>query len=128
MVRSLIVPGVAQHKNPVPNAAIHRGILTTSAILGKEPDVDGYPLDVETQARLCFHYLKKILTAAEASLQDVVNLDLYLADRADRPIVNQHWLECWPDPHCRPSRNAQVSRLPDGCKLQLVALAVLAQP
>lgn len=128
MVRSLVVAGVAQHKNPVPNAAIHRGILTTSAILGKEPDADGYPPDVDTQARLCFGYLRDILNAADASLQDVVNVDLYLEDKADRSIVNQYWLECWPDPLSRPSRNAQIADLPDGCKLQLVVMAVLAQP
>lgn len=125
MVRSLSVKGVAQHKNPVPNAAIHRGMMATSSILGKAPGADTYPADIETQARLCFGYLKDILSAAGATLQDVLSVELYMADKADRDIVNNFWLECWPDPQSRPARNALVSELPAGCKLQLKALVVL---
>lgn len=125
MVRVLNVEGVAQHKNPVPNAAIHRGVLMTSAILGKEPDAEGYPSDVEVQASLCFRYLVEILTAAGATLQDVVKVDLYFADKADRPAVNRFWLECWPDPDHRPARHAHVAELPEGCKVQVTAMAVL---
>lgn len=128
MVRSVIVGSVAQHKNPVPNAAIHRGMLCTSAILGKDIQTDSYPPDTDTQARLCFQYLRDILTAAGASLQDVLSIDLYFRDKSDRTIVNKYWLECWPDPLHRPARNAHVSELPDGCNLQVTAMAIIDEP
>lgn len=125
MVRSLNVANVAQHKNPVPNAALHRGMMATSSILGKEPEADNYPPDVRTQARLCFGYLQDILAAAGATLQDVLSVELYMADKTDRDVVNQFWLQCWPDPKHRPARNALVLELPEGCKLQVKALIVL---
>lgn len=125
MVRSLYVDGIAQHKNPVPNAAVHRGFLHTSSILGKQPDADSYPPDIETQARLCFDSLVGILSAAGATLQDVVSVDIFMADKAERDVVNRFWLACWPDAQHRPARNAQLADLPDGCRLQLAALAIL---
>ena len=125
MVNSITVPDVAQHQNPVPNAAVHGGFLCTSGILGKHPDAKGYPPDIETQAKLCFSYLVAILEAAEVTLQDVLKVDLHFRDKADRPAVNELWLKHWPDPCHRPARQAHVSVLPEGCRIQLVALAVL---
>ena len=45
MVRAVYSKLAAQHRNPVPNAAILRGLLVTSGILGKRLDTDDYPAD-----------------------------------------------------------------------------------
>lgn len=127
MVQSIVTKKAAQHKNPVPNAAIHRGILVTSAILGKDLDSGQYPADKGLQIALVFDQLQAILEEAEAELQDVVKLDLYFADKSDRPLANQHWLRLWPDDSHRPARQAHQSVLPDGCCLQIVAMAVVEQ-
>jgi 2-iminobutanoate/2-iminopropanoate deaminase len=126
VVRSITVPGVAQHVNPVPNAAVHNGVLCTSGILGKDAKTGEYPVDIDTQARLCFQYLRAILTEAGADFQDVVKVDLYFRDKSDRSVVNPYWLACWPDPARRPARQAHQSPLPEGCLFQLTAMAVLA--
>ncbi len=125
MVRSLVAKGVAQHTNPVPNGAIHRGVLCTSGILGKDPETDTYPAGVEAQAALCFEYLDRILAEGGATRQDVVKLDLYLADKNDRSVINRFWLQFWPDEQQRPARQAHIAELPDGCLVQLVAMAVV---
>lgn len=125
MVRSIIVDGIAQHTNPVPNAALHNGTLCTSGILGKDPATETYPASIDEQAALCFRYLREILTAARASLQDVVKVDLYLQDKAHRDVVNPYWLECWPDIDRRPARQTHKAVLPEGCLLQMTAMAVL---
>jgi len=127
MVQSIVTKKAAQHKNPVPNAAIHRGILVTSAILGKDLDSGQYPADKGLQIALVFDQLQAILEEAEAELQDVVKLDLYFADKSDRPLANQHWLRLWPNDSHRPARQAHQSVLPDGCCLQIVAMAVVEQ-
>ena len=127
MVQSIVTKKAAQHKNPVPNAAIHRGILVTSAILGKDLDSGQYPADKGLQIALVFDQLQAILEEVEAELQDVVKLDLYFADKSDRPLANQHWLRLWPDDSHRPARQAHQSVLPDGCCLQIVAMAVVEQ-
>lgn len=125
MVLSINSDKVAAHHNPVPNAAIVRGVLVTSGILGKRLDTDDYPVDRAEQTALVFTYLQAILEEAGATPQDVVKLDLYFADKSDRSLANEHWLRLWPDPAHRPARQAHQAVLPDGCYLQVVAMAVL---
>ena len=127
MVRAINSDRAAQHHNPVPNAAILRGLLVTSSILGKRLDSDEYPADRGEQTALVFSYLEAILDEAGATSQDVIKLDLYFADKADRALANEHWLRLWPDPAHRPARQAHQAVLPDGCCLQIVAMAVLPQ-
>ena len=127
MVRAINSDRAAQHHNPVPNAAILRGLLVTSSILGKRLDSDEYPADKSEQTALVFRYLEAILDEAGATSQDVIKLDLYFADKADRALANEHWLRLWPDPAHRPARQAHQAVLPDGCCLQIVAMAVLPQ-
>ena len=127
MVRAIDSDRAAQHHNPVPNAAILRGLLVTSSILGKRLDSDEYPADRGEQTALVFRYLEAILDEAGATSQDVIKLDLYFADKADRALANEHWLRLWPDPAHRPARQAHQAVLPDGCCLQIVAMAVLPQ-
>ena len=127
MVRAIHSDRVAQHHNPVPNAAILRGLLVTSSILGKRLDSDDYPPHRGEQTALVFSYLEAVLDEAGATSQDVIKLDLYFADKADRALANEHWLRLWPDPAHRPARQAHQAVLPDGCCLQIVAMAVLPQ-
>ena len=127
MVCAINSDRAAQHHNPVPNAAILRGLLVTSSILGKRLDSDEYPADRGEQTALVFRYLEAILDEAGATSQDVIKLDLYFADKADRALANEHWLRLWPDPAHRPARQAHQAVLPDGCCLQIVAMAVLPQ-
>ena len=61
MVRAINSDRAAQHHNPVPNAAILRGLLVTSSILGKRLDSDEYPADRGEQTALVFRYLEAIL-------------------------------------------------------------------
>lgn len=125
MVRSIYAKGAAQHQNPVPNAAVHRGLLITSGILGKDPETGDYAPETADQIRLAFEQLPLILSEGGANLQDVVKVDLYFADRADRALANEHWTRLWPDPAHRPARQAHQVSLPGTCQFQLVAMAVL---
>ena len=127
MVRSIVSNKAAQHQNPVPNAAMHRGILVTSGILGKDLKTGAYPADKEHQISLAFQYLEAILSEAGAVLQDVVKVDLYFADKSDRPLANSHWTRLWPDPNHRPARQAHECPMPPGCCLQITAMAVVHQ-
>ena len=125
MVRSIYAKGAAQHLNPVPNAAVHRGVLVTSGVLGKDPATGDYAPETAEQIRLAFEQLPAILAEGGAELQDVVKVDLYFADRQDRAMANAHWERLWPDPMQRPARQAHQVDLPGACRFQLVAMAVL---
>ena len=125
MVRSIYAKGAAQHLNPVPNAAVHRGVLVTSGVLGKDPATGDYAPETAEQIRLAFEQLPAILAEGGAELQDVVKVDLYFADRQDRAMANVNWERLWPDPMQRPARQAHQVDLPGACRFQLVAIAVL---
>ena len=125
MVQSIYAKGAAQHLNPVPNAAVHRGILVTSGILGRDRTTGAYPAQAATQIQLAFEQLPIILAEGGAGLQDVVKVDLYFADRQDRAMANEHWTRLWPDPLHRPARQAHQVDLPGACRFQLVVMAVL---
>lgn len=127
MVRSIYSNRAIQHKNPVPNAAVHRGVMITSAILGQDPQTGAYFADKARQFESVFEQLEAILAEAGATTQDVVKLDLYLTDKSDRSLVNPHWIRLWPDDRRRPARQAHQAVLPEGCVVQIVATAVLAE-
>lgn len=127
MVKSIDGSRIPQHRNPIPAAAIHRGILMTSGIFGKEIETGDFPQSKERQVELAFAYLRSILEEAGASLQDVIKVDLHFACKADRPLANVHWVRFWPDSGCRPARHAHQSQLPRGCCIQIFAMAVLEE-
>jgi hypothetical protein len=52
-------------------------------------------------------------------------LDLYFADKTDRALANPQWEKLYPDPACRPARQAHQVILPEGCCIQIVATAML---
>ena len=122
MVRSIYAKGAAQHLNPVPNAAVHRGVLQRPGCWVRIRQPVTTPETAE-QIRLAFEQLPAILAEGGAELQDVVKVDLYFADRQDRPMANVHWERLWPDPMRRPAQQASVDR--GACRFQLVAMAVL---
>ena len=96
MVRAVYSKLAAQHRNPVPNAAILRGLLVTSGILGKRLDTDDYPADRGEQTALVFSYLEAILEEAGATPQDVIKLDLYFADKSTGPSPMNSGFACGP--------------------------------
>jgi enamine deaminase RidA (YjgF/YER057c/UK114 family) len=77
VVKSSTCKHAAQHQNPVPNAAIHRGVIVTLGILGKDLETDTYPPGRAHQVDLAFTYLEAILAEAGATVQDVVKLGLF---------------------------------------------------
>lgn len=125
MVISINPNNVPHHKNPIPAAALHRGILVSSSISGQSLETNEYSLDKSVQIALAFDYLKNIVEDAGGSVQDIVKVDMYFSDKKDRNLVNPHWLLLFPDHKARPARQAHKSELPNGCCLQMVITAIL---
>ena len=125
MVKSVNPQNVPEHENPIPAAAIHRGLLISSAISGKNKKSGRYLRKKSAQVALAFDYLKQIIADAGGSIQDIVKVDLYFSDKNDRDLVNPHWLLMFPSKAAQPARQAHKSELPDGCCLQVVFTAIL---
>ncbi|MBC8411291.1 RidA family protein [Paracoccaceae bacterium] len=125
MVSSINPEGLPAHKNPIPAAAVHKGILISSVISGKSIVTGSYSKNKVEQVSLVFEYIKKIVIEAGGTVQDIIKMDLYFSDKSDRSIVNPEWVKMFPDPNKRPARHAQIAELPKDCCLQVTLTAVI---
>ena len=125
MVNSINPEGLPAHKNPIPAAAVHKGILISSVISGKSVVTGSYSKNKVEQVSLVFEYIKKIVIEAGGTVQDIIKMDLYFSDKSDRSIVNPEWVKMFPDPNKRPARHAQIAELPKDCCLQVALTAVI---
>ena len=79
---------------------------------------------IEAETRRVFANLKAIVTAAGASLDDVVKVNLYLTDLADFALVNRIMAEYFLEPH--PARAAVgVAALPRGAAIEAECIVAL---
>ena len=125
MVRAIDPIDIPPHKNPIPAAAIHGGVLISSVISGKSSVTDAYSKDKTEQISLVFKYIEKIISEAGGSVQNIIKMDLYFRDKSDRSLVNPEWEKMFPDPKKRPARHAQIGDLPENCCLQVTLTAVI---
>jgi len=72
MALSINPNNVPHHKNPIPAAALHRGVLISSSISGQDTVSGEYSSDKSVQIALAFEYLKNIINDAGGSVQDIV--------------------------------------------------------
>lgn len=81
--------------------------------------------DVQAQTRQSLTNVKNILAAAGASLSDVAECEVLLADIADFAAMNEVYGEFFTAPY--PARAAfQVAALPGGGKVEIKAIAYKA--
>ena len=95
MPRNVLHTSVGQrHTSPIPQGASANGFLFLSAIRGLDPETQKVYDDVEQQARATFSVLEKTLAAAGATLDDVVQISVYMKQlQKHRPIFNKVWEE-----------------------------------
>lgn len=112
------VPGV-DHAAPIPMGARVGSNFQSSAIMGKDPATNTLPDEGVKQVEFAFANTKTLLDVAGVALDQVVYVDVLLADNDLRSEVNRHWTAWFPDEHDRPARHTTVRELPGGMLLQL---------
>ena len=101
---SIEVPGL-EHANPIPNASRVGPFLVSGGIFGKDPGTGKIAEGIEAQCEQTFTNIRKILEAGGATPEDVVKLNVWLKDMADRPVMNNYYVQLFPDPQSRPARH-----------------------
>jgi reactive intermediate/imine deaminase len=77
--------------------------------------------DFSAQLHQVFHNLGAVAAAADASLNDIVKLNVYLTNLDNFPVVNEVMAEYFQQPY--PARAAiQVSALPKGAQVEIDAV------
>src|SRR5207248_10977238 len=122
--RSIDVPG-AKHVNPIPSASRRGPFVVSGAISGADPQTGKVPADLDEQCRLMFENVRRIMSAAGGSPDDIVKMTVWITDRSLREIMNRHWVAMFPDPQSRPARHTLTSRdfaapMPIQCDLMAV--------
>jgi 2-iminobutanoate/2-iminopropanoate deaminase len=81
--------------------------------------------DIETQTRQCLKNLEAVLAASGASLDDVLRVGVFLADKGDFDGMNAVYREVFSDPH--PARTTVYVGLPGALLVEIDAIAVLPE-
>ena len=122
--RSIYIEGMP-HKNPIPNACIIGKQLDTGVITGVDPSTGELADNLVDQCRNIFRHIQAIMEAAGGSTDDILKLNVWLKDPADRDVLNEEWLVMFPDHDSRPSRQAMPGRLEGPNYIQCQFTAIL---
>jgi enamine deaminase RidA (YjgF/YER057c/UK114 family) len=105
--RSFEVPGL-EHENPIPMGCIIGPFMMSSGIFGMEPGTRKTPPDVESQCKLMFANVRRVMEAAGGSVDDIIKMVVWARDKAFKEAVNKEWLGMFPDTHSRPARHTML--------------------
>lgn len=107
------------HANPIPAAARVGPLLMSGLINGTDPATGKLADGLEAQCACMFQQIRNVLAAAGGSTDDLVRLTVWLKDRSQRELLNQQWLNMFPDPDNRPARiSLEASGLTAGILVQ----------
>ena len=120
--KSIEIAGFA-HKNPIPAASRVGNMLMTGIITGTDSATGKLAHTVEAQCANIFHHVRSIMAAAGGSTDDIIKMNVWMADRSRRDVLNAEWVKMFPDPHSRPARHTSQSQLEGG---QLIVCDITA--
>lgn len=125
--RSIEIEGFTHGANPIPAASRIGNMIMTGGVFGLDTNTKAVPDEPKEQCRLMFENLRKILTAAGASTDDVLKITVFIKDQSVREVVNPEWTAMFPDPAARPARQTMINPHMAGKMLiQCEAVAVVA--
>ena len=81
--------------------------------------------DIDQQARLTFANLRQTVHAAGGTLDDVVQVLIYMTDVADMPRINAIYREFFSAPYPNRSSMGVAALVVPGMKLEIVAYAAI---
>jgi enamine deaminase RidA (YjgF/YER057c/UK114 family) len=120
--KSIEIEGFA-HKNPIPAACRLGNMLMTGIITGTDPATGKLAGTLEAQCANIFHHVRSIMTAAGGSTDDIIKMNVWMADRGRRDVLNAEWVKMFPDPQSRPVRHTSQTALEGG---QLIVCDITA--
>ena len=120
--KSIEIAGFA-HKNPIPAASRVGNMLVTGIITGTDPATGKLADTLEAQCTNIFQHVRSIMAAAGGSTDDIIKMNVFMADRSKRDVLNAEWVKMFPDPQSRPARHTSQTALEGG---QLIVCDITA--
>jgi enamine deaminase RidA (YjgF/YER057c/UK114 family) len=82
--------------------------MMSSGIFGMEPGTRKTPADVESQCKLMFENIRRVMDAAGGTVEDIIKVVVWAKDKSFKEAVNKEWLAMFPDEHSRPARHTML--------------------
>lgn len=123
--KSINIPGVKLHNQPFPGATRVGDMVFSSAVPGMDQETGTVPDEAEAQIRNAFANIKSLVEQAGGTTEDIAKVQVFLQDRDMRPMVNEIWLQMFPDEDSRPVRHTIGGPLPANYIIQLEFVAVV---
>src|SRR3954454_6133513 len=120
--KSIEIGGFA-HKNPIPAASRVGNMLMTGIITGTDPATGKLADTLEAQCANIFHHVRSIMAAAGGSTDDIIKMNVWMADRSKRDVPMAEGVKMFPDQKARPARPPPRPALEGG---QLIACDITA--
>ena len=124
--KSIEIEGFA-HKNPIPAACRLGNMLMTGIITGTDPATGKLAATLEEQCANVFHHVRSIMKAAGGSTDDIIKMNVWMADRSRRDVLNAEWVKMFPDAASRPARHTSQAVLEGGQLIVCDIAAVFTQ-
>ncbi|MTD57050.1 RidA family protein [Amycolatopsis pithecellobii] len=121
------VPGVDHGTQPFPLAVRIGNIVLTSGINGMDRATHAIPDDPAAQVACMFDNIRSVMETAGGSVDDIGQVVLTLTGSRYRALVNERWVEMFPDEHDRPARNTQFRQLGGNSVCSALVTAVLSE-
>ena len=114
-----------KHMNPVPAACRIGNLVFSGGIHGRDPETGATPERLEEQLRLTFANVDAVVRSAGGSVEDIIKMTFWMADRSQRKALNVEWERMFPDPSSRPARHVIKGGLDPYMQVQCDFIAVL---
>jgi enamine deaminase RidA (YjgF/YER057c/UK114 family) len=101
-------------------------LMMSSGIFGMEPETRKFPDNIEGQCKLMFENVRRVMSAAGGSTDDIIKMIVWAKEKTFKNAVNQEWLTMFPDEHSRPARHTMIySGFTGSALVQCEIIAVL---
>lgn len=121
-----VLTGNMAEVGPLSHGVVKDGVLYTAVVPLKE-DGTFETGDFVEQAELAFKNLKAVVEEAGGTLEDVVQVTIYLTDIRDTPKMNEVWKKYFSKPYPnRATLGITALTVPD-LKIEIVATAMINQ-
>ena len=105
---SINVDGYNYGQLPIPAASRVGPLVMTSSVHGMDPATGALSENVQQQTKQMFENLRRIMTAAGGSLEQIARINFHVALSAARVAVNEEFVRAFPDPASRPARHTSL--------------------
>lgn len=121
--RSIDVAGYSHGNNPIPVATRIGQLIASGGIHGMDVTAGTMSAELGDQLAQMFRTVGLVLAHEGLDFEAVLRLEVTLASGADRNLLNQAWVQHFPDPASRPARHVTVRELPGPMLVQCQFLA-----